>query len=229
MTRGGGIVTAPMDDPTALAPRLAAQWEAVEVVLADGATDQARSALRRRGAHGVRPEELVSEAWLRLSRTFARRDEPYPEWDEDSADRLVARVVDAALVDLLRRARPTDVVPVADPVLPSVAPAATRVEALDGLRSVIGAIGEAIEGLECPGCRPEVVAAAAVAVVQRIAAGDDPGGRGSDFDRLLTAALAEVMGADAAPATVRQRRRRCGPCVRRTIEWAMASVGYERP
>jgi hypothetical protein len=86
-----------------------------------------------------------------------------------------------------------------------------------------------MDGLECQGCRPEVVIAVAVAVVQRIAAGDDPDGRGSDFDRLLTAALAEVMGTDAAPATVRQRRRRCGPCVRRTIERAMASVGYEGP
>lgn len=218
-----------MDDRTAFAPGLAAQWEAVEAVLANGAPEQARAALRRRGAHGIRPEELVSEAWLRLSRTFARRAEPYPHWDEDSGERLVARVVDAALVDLLRRARPADVVPVADPQAPSVAPTAARIEALDGLRSVIGAMPEAMEGLECPGCRPEVVAAVAVAVVQRIAADDDPGGRGSDFDRLLTAALAEVMGADAAPATVRQRRRRCGPCVRRTIERAMAIAGYEGP
>lgn len=218
-----------MDDPISLAPGLAAQWEAVEGVLAEGAPEQARAALRRRGAHGIRPEELVSEAWLRLSRTFARRDEPYPEWGDDSADRLVARVVDAALVDLLRRVRPTDMVPVADPVPPSTAPVAPRVEVLDGLRSVIGAIPEAMESSECPGCRPEVVAAVAVAVVQRIAVGDDPGGRGTDFDRLLTAALAEVMGADAAQATVRQRRRRCGPCVRRTIERAMAIVGYEGP
>ncbi len=218
-----------MDDPTALAPGLVAQWEAVERVLAGGAAEQARVALRRRGAHGIRPEELVSEAWLRLSQTFARRAEPYPEWADDSADRLVARVVDAALVDLLRRARPTDIVPVADPVPPAIAPVASRLETLDGLRSVIGAIPDAMEGLECPGCRPEVVAAVAVAVVQRIAVGDDPGGRGTDFDRLLTVALAEVMGADAAPATVRQRRRRCGPCVRRTIERAMAIVGYEGP
>jgi hypothetical protein len=216
-----------MDDPTAYAPGLVAQWAAIEVVLTDGARDQARAALRRRGAHGIRPDELVSEAWLRLSRTFAGRTEPYPEWDDDSADRLVARVVDAALVDLLRRARPADVVPVADPIPPSTASAAARVEALDGLRSVIGAIPAAMEGLDCPGCRPEVVAAVAVAVVQRIAAGEDPRGRGSEFDRLLTAALAEVMGVEVAPATMRQRRRRCGPCVRRTIEQAMGIVGYE--
>ena len=218
-----------MDDRTAFAPGLAAQWEAVEQVLADGALAQARAALRRRGAHGIRPEELVSEAWLRLARTFAGRTEPYPAWDVDSAERLVARVVDAALVDLLRRARPADIVPVADPVPPPTPSGAGRVEALDGLRSVIGAVPEAMEGLECPGCRPEVVAAVSVAVIQRIAAGDQPGGRGSEFDRLVTAALAEVMGADAAPATIRQRRRRCGPCVRRTIERAMAIVGYEGP
>lgn len=222
---GYGAARIVSHDPDAVAVGVDAQWADVEAVLAgDAARLAAVAALRRRGAFGVRPEELVSEAWLRLSTTFARRTKPYPEWDATSAQRLVARAIDAALVDVLRRLRPTEMVPVGDPPVAGVLGQKSRLESIDALRSVVAEIRRRAADLPCGGCSPDVVLAAAVAMVQHVAAEAQPGGRGRDFERLLTAALTEVLG-PLSPAAMRQRRRRCGPCVRRLIEEAMGAAG----
>ena len=201
------------------------QWSEVEAHLASDVVVEVDAAcLRRRGAFGIRPSELVSEAWLRLSVTFDRREEPFPVWGGPAAQKLVARAIDSSLIDLLRRSRPTDIVPVERPpdgmVLPS-----EHVEQADALRTMISFINaHPAERGKCAGCRPGVVVAAALAVVHQIAAGAEPPGRGDDMARLLTSALLEVCG-DIDAGARRQRRRRCGPCVRSLIEQAMEAAG----
>lgn len=201
------------------------QWAEVEAHLAsDDAISVAAVALRRRGGFGIRPSELVSEAWLRLSVTFENRADPYPDWTESSAARLVARAVDSGLIDLLRRSRPTDVVPVERPpegvVLPS-----QQLERADAFRTMISYINaHASDQGRCAGCRPDVVVSTALAVVHQIAAGAEPPGRGGDMARLLGSALRDVCG-ELDGAALRQRRRRCGPCVRNLIEQAMGAAG----
>jgi hypothetical protein len=201
------------------------QWASVEAFLADErAIEIAAQRLRRRGAFGIRPTELVSEAWLRLSGTFDRRAEPYEAWDDDSPARLVARAIDAALIDLLRRARPTEVIPVGTPPDGVIAPT-DHPEQADAFRSMIAFINDETQRPGgCAGCRPDVVAATALAIVHQVAAGAEPPGRGDDLSRLLGSGLREVLG-EIDDGAIRQRRRRCGPCVRRLIEQAMGAAG----
>lgn len=210
-----------------LSPSVAPQWAEIEALLtSEEGLGLAAAVLRSRSVFGLPPEELVADAWMRLGVTFGNRDEAYPIWSERAPARLVARAMDAALVDRLRRRRPlagtvTD--------LPGGLEPHERYAHLDAMRSVLAEINRIAPAVPvCVGCRHETVVATALAVVHRIALGPAPEGRGSDFDRLLSAALVEVLG-DLEPAALRQRRRRCGPCVRTLISEAMGSVGLGEP
>lgn len=224
-----GVTNAPV---TGVAPEdpVADQWSEVSAWLeGEEATETARASLARRGALGLRPEEVVGEAWLRLHVTFSHRTQPYPVWVDDSAARIAARAIDSTIIDLLRRAGARRSTLMASVPVPAVGAVTDRIERLEAFRDMLSAINAlASEGMACRGCAPGVVVAAALSVVHHVAAGTEPEGRGDPFANLVGLALTEVAG-EASDATIRQRRRRCGPCVRRLVELAMEHVGLGEP
>lgn len=203
------------------------QWlDVSEWLVGAEALGAAAAALKRRGAFGVRAEELVGEAWLRLHRTFVNRTAPYPTWRTDTAARLASRAIDSALIDMLRRAAPRRVIPMASLPEVGVDPATDHIERVETFRDVIAAVNEiAAAGFPCAGCGGDVVVAAALAVVHHVAVETELRGRGDDFARLVGLALVEVAG-ELSEEALRQRRRRCGPCVRMLVEQAMEEAGF---
>lgn len=203
------------------------QWaEVSEWLSGTEARTAAAGALKRRGAFGLRPEEVVGEAWIRLHRTFVNREMPYAAWRGESAARLGSRAIDSALIDMLRRSAPRRVIPMATlPEVP-VEAATDHIERIETFRDVIAAINDiAADGFSCSGCGGDVVVAAALAVVHHVAAETELQGRGDEFARLVGLALVEVAG-ELSDDALRQRRRRCGPCVRMLVEQAMEEAGF---
>jgi len=198
-------------------------------------SDEARrhaAVFARRAGLGDEADDVIAEAYLRVSDAMSRRTEPHPSMtDESHAARYGMRVLDNVCRDrrrtVNRRAETqTDALEnIADHPEPS-GPFAM----LDGpgtMQELLRAVGhEAEQGFTCPGCNREVAAAMALEVVHLALSGRPVDGTGRTwFDRLLHTALLNVEGDLGRSETAQnQRKSRCGRCAVELLEAAARQV-----
>ena len=193
--------------------------------------DAVRTADRlvRRRQLGRQGQELLNEAWIRCTEGFARRGEPYPDMVHRSdAIRFAARVIDNLSRDWARGMQVTSVVDGVE-LVESDGARTARTEERMLVEQLLRAVGRRAQaGVPCAGCRPEIVAAAALEVLHLVLAGRDGGTEGRTwFDRVLYEALdrSDAGGAQRTTAARAQFKARCGRCVRSLLETAGRDLG----
>lgn len=182
------------------------------------------------------PDELISEAWLRIMRSFRTRTEPLPEMNTlVDAQRYCARVIDnlcrdagrrtmrsrESSLDVLTEERNLQPVTATDPI-----DEANNRLMVERLLMVLGAHVD--KGFRCPGCPTHVAAATAFEVLHMVLAGVDGEQRGRNWwDQLLYTALDRVDPPEGdrsvSAAATAQRKSRCGRCVTELLNAALSS------
>lgn len=215
-------------DTASVVLQLAQQRALLEAWLqSDDAREYSRSLTRRRPG-GASPDELISEAWLRLQRVFDRREVPYPDLStERNAARFMARLLDNLSRDLMRRALRRNETELVDSIATEPSPMA-HVDTRVVLQHLVVAVGRrSRHSDDCPDCHQAVVAAAALEVLHLVLTDHDGVGSGATvLDRLLYEALDRVSG-DRSPsdAARRQRKARCGRCITALLEQGLRDIG----
>ncbi|MGA1362410.1 MAG: hypothetical protein ACO36A_05785 [Ilumatobacteraceae bacterium] len=198
-------------------------------------SDEARrhaAVFARRAGLGNEADDVVAEAYLRVSDAMSRRTEPYPSMSEEShAARYGMRVLDNVCRDRRRAANrraetQSDTLEnIADHPEPS-GPFAL-VDGPEMMQELVREVGHTAErGFTCPGCNREVAAAMALEVVHLALSGRPVDGTGRTwFDRLLHTALLNVEGDLGRSETAQnQRKSRCGRCAVELLEAAARQV-----
>lgn len=192
-----------------------------ELVLEWLETTEARSAtqaiLRKWTSVPFGVDDLLNDAWLRLTATFDRRTEPYPDLsDSSSVSRFCLRVIDNLARDRMRSVRRRAEVAMDESVISTLDGDFSLVEQRVMLHGLIEVLGRTrADDLECPGCPREVVVATALEVVHLVLVGHDGESIGRTWmDRLMHTALDHVINANELSYDARnQRKSRCGRCV----------------
>jgi hypothetical protein len=172
------------------------------------------------------PEEIISEAWLRIERHFGNRSRPLSDFgDEVVVSRYMYRVLDNVSRDLIRSdIRKIGARLVEDPAVPSHADA---VESRVILEHLIWAVGqEATAPRRCDGCSDAIVVSAALTVLHLLL--EDQGGelRGrATLDRLITDALKFATHDALSEAAIRQRKSRCSDCIVELLQDGLRRTG----
>ena len=195
-------------------------------LLSDDGRITAARVLRRRGLD--RPaDELVNEAWIRVSATLDRRDAPYPDMETPSQfARFGARVIDNLSRDwarVVRRAGEVELVESSAVDNDAYSAAENRLM----LEQLVVAVSErARRSVRCVGCPDEVAVAAALEVVHMALTGQEADGPGRSWmDRMLHAALDRVDGGVERSVEARnQRKSRCGRCAGGLLSAALGDV-----
>jgi len=203
-------------------------------------TDEARrhaGIFARRAGIGNEADDVVAEAYLRVSDAMGRRSEPHPSMSEEShAARYAMRVLDNVCRDRRRTAnRRAESPGVALENLPEETSQPTVLGLVDGpevMEALLRKVGElAVAGFTCPGCNREVAAAMALEVVHIALSGRPVDGNGRTWlDRLLHTALLNVEGDLGRSETAQnQRKSRCGRCAVELLESAARHVTGRTP
>jgi len=181
-----------------------------------------RHHLRRSG------EEVVSEAWIRMQGTFARRPDPYPDLSSsESAQRFGARVLDTMCRDMARLQWKRDAKQAAVEFEQGHAPQAT-VEGKLLIEQLVFAVGRRVRHQpSCPGCDDKLVATAALELLHLLLIEHGGSQSGSSLlDRLLYEALDRVAHSKSLSEDARrQRKGRCGRCIVALIESSLEDLG----
>jgi len=215
-------------DSGSTAEQLAQQRALLEAWLqSDDARQYSRSLAQRRPG-GASPDELISEAWLRLQSVFQRREVPYPDLStERNAARFMARLLDNLSRDLMRRSLRRNETELVDSIATTPSPMA-NVDTRVILQHLVVAVGRrSRHSDDCPDCHQTVVAAAALEVLHLILTDHDGVGNGTNvLDRLLYEALDRVSGdRSTSDAARRQRKARCGRCITALLEQGLRDIG----
>lgn len=214
------------DDDVAQQRALLESW-----VQSPEALQLAGAVIRRRGLEQS-PAELISEAWLRIMRSFENRTEPLPSMSSSQeAARYGARIIDNLCRDHARRSmrrRETSLDLMLESRGDSAAPSIAPIEDADArlmLEQVLIALGRTIEsGFRCPGCPNHIAASTALEVIHMVLAGEDGDTRGRTWlDQLMYVALEKVdpQPAEKSPSAQSQRKSRCGRCVTELLNTAL--------
>lgn len=214
------------DDDVAQQRALLESW-----VQSPEALQLASAVIRRRGLEQS-PAELISEAWLRIMRSFQNRTEPLPSMSSSQeAARYGARIIDNLCRDHARRSmrrRETSLDLMLESRGDSAAPSIAPIEDADArlmLEQVLIALGRTIEsGFRCPGCPNHIAASTALEVIHMVLAGEDGDTRGRTWlDQLMYVALEKVdpQPAEKSPTAQSQRKSRCGRCVTELLNTAL--------
>lgn len=198
-------------------------------------TDEARrhaGIFARRAGIGNEADDVVAEAYLRVSDAMGRRTEPHPSMTEEShAARYAMRVLDNVCRDRRRTAnRRAESPGVSLENLPEEESQPSVLGLVDGpevMEALLRKVGElAVAGFTCPGCNREVAAAMALEVVHIALSGRPVDGNGRTWlDRLLHTALLNVEGDLGRSETAQnQRKSRCGRCAVELLEAAARQV-----
>lgn len=203
-------------------------------------TDEARrhaGIFARRAGIGNEADDVVAEAYLRVSDAMGRRTEPHPSMtDESHAARYGMRVLDNVCRDRRRTAnRRAETPGVSLENLPEEESQPSVLGLVDGpevMEALLRKVGElAGAGFTCPGCNREVAAAMALEVVHIALSGRPVDGNGRTWlDRLLHTALLNVEGDLGRSETAQnQRKSRCGRCAVELLESAARLVTGRTP
>jgi DNA-directed RNA polymerase specialized sigma24 family protein len=203
-------------------------------------TDEARrhaGIFARRAGIGNEADDVVAEAYLRVSDAMGRRTEPHPSMTEEShAARYAMRVLDNVCRDRRRTAnRRAESPGVSLENLPEEESQPSVLGLVDGpevMEALLRKVGElAVAGFTCPGCNREVAAAMALEVVHIALSGRPVDGNGRTWlDRLLHTALLNVEGDLGRSETAQnQRKSRCGRCAVELLESAARQVTGRTP
>jgi hypothetical protein len=190
--------------------------------------------IRRRGLD-LSPAELISEAWLRITRSFENRTEALPSMTGSSeAARYGARIIDNLCRDHGRRSmrrRETSLDLMLEDRGDSATPAITPIEDTDArlmLEQVLLTLGRTIEaGFRCPGCPNHIAASTALEVIHMVLAGEDGDSRGRTWlDQLMYMALEKVdpQPTEKSASAQSQRKSRCGRCVTDLLNAALTTT-----
>jgi hypothetical protein len=201
------------------------------------ASDEARAAaeryLRWRGLGGD-PAEICNEAWMRLTGSLQRRDEPLPAVTSiNDAAAYCTRVIDNIVRDRRRAALRAASSPLDGLAELTAATGGSTHESqvldrvmVEQLLHLVASRG--VGDVRCDGCPPAVVVATALEVLHMVLAGDEGGERGRDwFDRIVHTALGRVDGGDRTERAQDQRKSRCGRCVVDLLGSAMREITGE--
>jgi len=184
------------------------------------------SSLVNRFGLACEPEDLVQQAWIRVTTSFAARTIPLPSLDDSTAAaRYGYRIVSNIALDLARSHRRRGEI------------ATTREEIVEGPENdAVSAVyfEELIRRItatpvspgNCGGCSPTMVKAIAVRAVQALAIEarrGAPESGGDWFDRIVDEAIGRIAG-DTSSARSRKRKSRCKTCVRDLVERAVAQM-----
>ena len=194
----------------------------------------AQTIIGRRGL-SLSADELISEVWLRITRSFDTRTEPLPAMStSEEATRYGARIIDNLCRDISRknlRRRETSL----EVIMAGTGnePASTLNPTDDAdtrmlLEQVLVVLGRNIEkGFACPGCPNHVAAATALEIIHMVLIGEDGASQGRTWlDQLLYVALEKVdpqpdQRSDSART---QRKSRCGRCVTELLTSALTTT-----
>jgi DNA-directed RNA polymerase specialized sigma24 family protein len=218
-------------------PTVADQLRMIQLWLG---TDEARrhaGIFARRAGIGNEADDVVAEAYLRVSDAMGRRTEPHPSMTEEShAARYAMRVLDNVCRDRRRTAnRRAESPGVSLENLPEEESQPSVLGLVDGpevMEALLRKVGElAVAGFTCPGCNREVAAAMALEVVHIALSGRPVDGNGRTWlDRLLHTALLNVEGDLGRSETAQnQRKSRCGRCAVELLESAARQVTGRTP
>ena len=176
-------------------------------------------------------DDLLSDTWLHVERTFSRRRQPL---DESASGRTEVRYAQRALeytaIDILRAQLRRERIRQELAILgapSSIELSSAEDSALHTMSTtrMIEACRDERRIIECRGCRPDVVREVAVRVL--IALEHDPS---QSMDDVIYEGLASVLGvADdgVRPDVLRARKARCGPCVTRLIRNVARELDFE--
>ncbi len=220
-----------------MTPTVADQLRMIQLWLG---TDEARrhaGIFARRAGIGNEADDVVAEAYLRVSDAMGRRTEPHPSMtDESHAARYGMRVLDNVCRDRRRTAnRRAETPGVSLENLPEEESQPSVLGLVDGpevMEALLRKVGElAGAGFTCPGCNREVAAAMALEVVHIALSGRPVDGNGRTWlDRLLHTALLNVEGDLGRSETAQnQRKSRCGRCAVELLESAARLVTGRTP
>ena len=213
-------------------PALADQLRMIQLWLGSDEARRHAAVFARRAGLGDEADDVIAEAYLRVSDAMTRRTAPHPSMTEDShAARYAMRVLDNVCRDRRRTAKrraetQTDALEnIAEH--PEPAGPFALVDGPGMMEDLLRAVGTVAElGVTCPGCNREVAAAMALEVVHLALSGRPVDGTGRTwFDRLLHTALLNVEGDLGRSETAQnQRKSRCGRCAVELLETAARQV-----
>jgi hypothetical protein len=172
------------------------------------------------------PEELVSEAWLKLDRHLNGRATAFPDLrDEISAGRYLYRVLDNLSRDMLRADNRRNDLELVDQAL--VSAHSEGVETRMMLEQLVWSVGRlAATQPPCDGCSSVVVASAALSVLHLLLADSDGAINGrTALDRLLYEALQHASHRPLSDEALRQRKARCGKCITELLTDGLREIG----
>ncbi len=192
-------------------------------------------ATARRHRLNLEADELISEAWLKLTRSFKARTEPLPAMSTtEEATRYGARIIDNLCRDIARknlRRKETSLEVMMTGTGNEPAPTLNPTEDADTrmlLEQVLIVLGRNIEkGFTCPGCPNHVAAATALEIIHMVLVGGDGASQGRNWlDQLLYAALEKVdpQPAQRSDSARTQRKSRCGRCVTELLTSALTTT-----
>lgn len=209
-----------------MTPSLADQQQMLQDWLGTAEARRQAAVFARRVGLGDEADDVVAEAYLRITDAMSRRTEPHPSMtDAQGAARYAVRVIDNVCRDRrrtsTRRAETQfgDMEPVASPT--DAASTFGLIDAPELMRRLIPVVGDlAGAGFTCPGCNREVAAALALEVMHLALSGNPVEGVGRTWlDRLLHTALLNVEGDLGRTETAQnQRKSRCGRCAVELLE-----------
>lgn len=211
---------------------LADQLRMIQLWLGTAEARRHAAVFARRSGLGNEADDVIAEAYLRVSDAMSRRTEPHPSITEMSdAARYTMRVLDNVCRDRRRAINRRAETHSAQLDNIAVGSGIEETFALPGgpeiMMKLLHAVGQtAEEGFTCPGCNREVAAAMALEVVHIALSGHPVDGTGRTwFDRLLHAALLNVEGDLGRSETAQnQRKSRCGRCAVELLETAARRV-----
>ncbi|NBR67263.1 MAG: hypothetical protein EBT79_08350 [Actinobacteria bacterium] len=184
------------------------------------------SIFARRASLNDDGDDIIAEAFLRVTDAMSRRTEPHPSMTSpQDAARYGMRVLDNICRDRARaRRRLAETSLAGTESLEALPPDGHPLGLVDGpefLEKLLRAVGSRAEqGFVCPGCSNPVVVAMALEVVHLALSGAPVEGTGRTWlDRLLHTALINVEG-DLGRSEVaqNQRKSRCGRCAVELLE-----------
>ena len=175
-------------------------------------------------------DDLVQQAWVRVSTSFAARQAPLESLNDDvSAARYGHRLLSNLAIDYARsQARRTQIGYEVDRIVDGPETDAVAVVYFEAM--LVRLADTAVRDGNCGGCSAAVVRSIAIRAVQVIAGaarhattmpGDDW------FDRIIDEALDRVSGVGASERS-RKRKSRCKSCVRDLIERVMGEMEGRR-
>ena len=216
-------------------PRLVTQRDAAIAWLA---SDDARlTPARQVRKYGLSddPDDLLSEAGVRVHESLSRRAEPLVGSDVQSvATKYAARSLGNVAIDnARRRARSKKYEVELAHTLPTQMGPERQVEAVVFIEELNAQVNELMRvGAPCPGCQKEVVFAATTEVMQLVLVEgnttDASSGNADWFDDAIQTVIDRLSPGSSTAAARRKRRLRCKNCVMELLGTALRRIGYRR-